>query len=111
MQMMIIEYARNILGLKDANTREVNPNSKNMVIDVMESQKEHLKNNLYGGSMRLGAYKAVLAPGSVAAKAYGNAGGEILERHRHRYEVNPAFIMDLERAGLIFSGKIKGRSR
>ena len=105
MQMMIIEYARNILGLKDANTREVNPNSKNMVIDVMESQKEHLKNNLYGGSMRLGAYKAVLAPGSVAAKAYGNAGGEILERHRHRYEVNPAFIMDLERAGLIFSGK------
>ena len=60
MQMMVIEYARNVLKLKDANTREVNPNSKNIVIDIMESQKENLKNNLYGGSMRLGAYKAIL---------------------------------------------------
>jgi len=102
MQMMVIEYARNVLGLKDANTREVNPNSGNMVIDVMESQKENLKNNLYGGSMRLGEYTAVLKPGSIAFAAYGKK--EISERHRHRYEVNPNYISDLEKAGLVFSG-------
>jgi len=102
MQMMVIEYARNVLGLKDANTREVNPNSKNMVIDVMESQKEILKNNSYGGSMRLGAYKAVLREGTIAKEAYAKK--EIEERHRHRYEVNPAFIGELEVKGFVFSG-------
>jgi CTP synthase len=102
MQMMVIEYARNVLGLKDAHTREVNPNSKNLVIDVMESQKENLKNNLYGGSMRLGAYKAILREGTIARTAYGKK--EVIERHRHRYEVNPAFIGDLEAKDLIFSG-------
>ncbi|MES2315823.1 MAG: CTP synthase [Patescibacteria group bacterium] len=103
MQMMVIEYARNILGFKDANTREVNPSSKNIVIDVMESQKDILKNNRYGGSMRLGAYKALLKPGTVAAGAYGAT--EVMERHRHRYEVNPMYIKDIEEKGLIFSGK------
>jgi len=103
MQMMVIEYARNILGLKDANTREVNPSSKNIVIDVMESQKENLKNNLYGGSMRLGEYKAILRDGTIARNSYGKK--EILERHRHRYEVNPSFIGDLEAKGLVFSGR------
>jgi CTP synthase len=103
MQMMVIEYARNVLGLKDANTKEVNPNAKNIVIDVMESQKEHLKNNSYGGSMRLGGYTAVLKKGSIARDIYGK--GEVIERHRHRYEVNPAFINDLEAKGLVFSGK------
>ncbi|MFA6301406.1 MAG: CTP synthase [Candidatus Paceibacterota bacterium] len=116
MQMMVIEYARNVLGLKGANTREVNPNSKYLVIDVMESQKELLKKNLYGGSMRLGAYKAMLRKGTVAYDAYygkkparphggSGAGGEIIERHRHRYEVNPSFIGDLEAKGLVFSGR------
>ncbi|OGI63167.1 CTP synthase [Candidatus Nomurabacteria bacterium RIFCSPHIGHO2_01_FULL_40_12] len=103
MQMMVIEYARNILGLKDANTREVNPDSKNIVIDVMESQKEVLKHNTYGGSMRLGAYKAILREGTLARASYGKK--EIIERHRHRYEVNPAFVGDLEAKGLIFSGR------
>jgi CTP synthase len=103
MQMMVIEYARNVLGLKDANTKEVNPNAKNIVIDVMESQKEHLKNNSYGGSMRLGAYKALLKEGSLARASYGAK--EVLERHRHRYEVNPAFIKEIEAKGLVFSGK------
>jgi len=103
MQMMVIEYARNVLGLKDANTREVNPKSKNMVIDIMESQKEILKNNIYGGSMRLGEYKAILRDNTLAKKAYNKK--EIIERHRHRYEVNPAFIGDLEAKGLIFSGR------
>lgn len=102
MQMMVIEYARNVLGLKDANTKEVNPNSKNIVIDVMESQKEHLKNNSYGGSMRLGGYKAILKDGTLARTAYGAK--EVIERHRHRYEVNPSFVADLEARGLVFSG-------
>lgn len=103
MQMMVIEYARNVLSLKDANTREVNPKSKNLVIDVMESQKEFLKNNLYGGSMRLGAYKAILLDGTIAKNSYGKK--EIIERHRHRYEVNPSYIADLEAKGLVFSGR------
>lgn len=102
MQMMVIEYARNVLGLKDANTKEVNPNSKNIVIDVMESQKEILKKNSYGGSMRLGGYEAELKEGSIARESYGAK--SVVERHRHRYEVNPAFIELLEKAGLVFSG-------
>lgn len=103
MQMMVIEYARNVLGLKDANTKEVNPSSKNLVIDVMESQKENLEMNRYGGSMRLGEYKAVLGAGTIARASYGKA--EVGERHRHRYEVNNAYVERLEKEGLVFSGK------
>lgn len=103
MQLMVIEYARNILKLKDANTREINPNSKNLVVDEMEDQKEKIKMRLMGGSMRLGAYKAILKEGSIARVAYGKK--EISERHRHRYEVNNAYVEKLEKAGLVFSGK------
>lgn len=103
MQMMVIEYARNVLGLDDANTREISPNTKNPVIDVMESQKENLINKRYGGSMRLGAYKALLKEGSIAHTSYGKK--EISERHRHRYEVNPSYIKELEKKGLVFSGR------
>ncbi len=103
MQLLVIEHARNILGLKDATTREISGDAKNIVIDVMESQKEHLKNKQFGGSMRLGAYVATLKSGSIAHKAYGKL--EISERHRHRYEVNPAYIEKLEDKGLVFSGK------
>lgn len=102
MQMIVIEYARNVLGLKDANTREITPNGKNCVIDIMESQKEILKNNLYGGSMRLGEYKAVLKDKTIAKSVYGKK--EVEERHRHRYEVNPLYVKDLEAKGLVFSG-------
>ncbi len=102
MQLLVIEYARNVLGLKDANTREVNPTAKNIIIDVMEDQKEKIATNKLGGSMRLGAYDAVLKKGSVAAKAYGAT--EISERHRHRYEVNNTYKEALEKAGLVFSG-------
>jgi CTP synthase len=103
MQMIVIEYARNVLKLKDANTREVNPGSKNLVIDIMESQKAILQKNLYGGSMRLGEYRAILKDGTIARSAYGQK--DVLERHRHRYEVNPAYIKDLEAKGLVFSGR------
>ncbi|NVN96927.1 CTP synthase [Candidatus Nomurabacteria bacterium] len=102
MQLMVIEYARNVLGLKDANTREINPNAKDVVIDVMEDQKAKIENKKMGGSMRLGAYPAVLKKGTVAQMAYKST--SITERHRHRYEVNNAYREALEKAGLVFSG-------
>ena len=103
MQLMVIEYARNVLGLKDANTAEINPNSKNLVIDIMPDQKKKLEMCDYGGSMRLGAYDANLVKGTVAHSAYSK--DIIQERHRHRYEVNTEYIEQLTDAGLVFSGK------
>ncbi len=102
MQLLVIEYARNVLGFKDANTREVNPSSKNMVIDIMEDQKDKVENKKMGGSMRLGAYPAKLKKGTIAQKAYGT--DIISERHRHRYEVNTSYVKQLEDKGLVFSG-------
>ncbi len=102
MQLMVIEYARHKAGLKGANTREIDPNSSYLVINLMSEQEEKLKNKDYGGTMRLGAYPAFLKKGTIARKAYKKE--LISERHRHRYEVNPDYIEILEKAGLIFSG-------
>lgn len=101
MQLMTIEYARNVLGLKDANTSEINPKSNALIIDIMPDQKKKLENKDYGGSMRLGTYKAKLKKDSIAYEAYGKA--NIQERHRHRYEVNPKYIAKIVSSGLIFS--------
>ncbi len=103
MQLAVVEYARNVLKLKDANTAEIDRESKYPVIDIMSEQKEKLKRKDYGGSMRLGSYKAILKKGTIAYKAYDEARA-INERHRHRYEVNPEYIEQLEKAGLVFSG-------
>lgn len=103
MQLMVIEYARNVLGLKGANTAEIDPKAPHVVIDIMPDQKERLAKKDYGGSMRLGSYTAQLKPGSVVAQAYG--ADTAIERHRHRYEVNPEYIEQIEKGGLIFSGK------
>jgi CTP synthase len=103
MQMIVIEYARNVLGLKDANTTEVNPKTTNPVIDIMESQKENIRNHRYGGNMRLGSYPAQLTDKTIAKSAYDQK--EIVERHRHRYEVSSQYIEKLQQEGLIFSGK------
>jgi CTP synthase len=103
MQLATIEYARNIVGLKDANTTEIDRKTKNPVIDIMPEQKKNLEDHNYGATMRLGAYPANLTKGTVAFKAYGKA--KISERHRHRWEVNPTYVERLENAGLIFSGK------
>jgi CTP synthase len=103
MQLMTIEYARNVAGLKDANTSEINPKSTHPVIDILPEQKEKLAQKNYGGTMRLGAYPCDLRKGSIAREAYGT--DAISERHRHRYEVNPAYIEQLEKAGLVFSGR------
>lgn len=102
MHMMVIEYARHVARLKGAHTVEINPKTPHPVIDVMPEQKKLIQKKQYGGTMRLGAYPAVLAPGSIARKAYGAA--EVSERHRHRYEVNPEYIEQLEKSGLVFSG-------
>ncbi len=103
MQLAVIEFARNVLGLKDANTAEIDPNSKNLVIDIMPDQKKKMKEENYGGSMRLGSYTALLEKGTLARKAYGDQ-EHISERHRHRYEVNPLYIEQIKKGGLVFSG-------
>lgn len=102
MQLLVIEFARHVAKLAGASSREINPESKNLVIDIMSDQKDNLVNKKFGGTMRLGAYPAKLKPGTVAHSVYGQ--DEISERHRHRYEVNPEFVERLEKAGLVFSG-------
>lgn len=102
MQLAVIEYARNVLGLKDAHTTEVDPKSTHPVIDIMNDQKGNVAEKKFGATMRLGAYPCELKPGTVAAQAYASA--KISERHRHRYEVNPEYIEALEKGGLVFSG-------
>ena len=103
MQLMTVEYARNVAGLKNANTTEINPKTPHPVIAILPDQKEKLAKMDYGATMRLGAYPCVLAKGSLARDAYGKE--TISERHRHRYEVNPEYIDQLEAAGLVFSGR------
>jgi len=102
MQLMVIEYARNVLKLRNAHTTEIQKNSENPIVDVMLEQKKHLADNKYGGTMRLGVYPAYLKKGTMARAAYKKELVE--ERHRHRYEINPAYVKQLEAAGLVFSG-------
>ncbi len=102
MQLMVIEYARHVLKLKDAHTTEINKSTPDPVVDIMLEQKKHLTENKYGGTMRLGVYPCYLKKGSIARNAYKKELVE--ERHRHRYEINPAYIPKLEEAGLVFSG-------
>jgi CTP synthase len=103
MQLAVLEFAQNVLKKKDASTEEINDSAKHLIVGVMAEQKEKIAKGDMGGSMRLGQYPAVLKKGSVVQKAYKET--EILERHRHRYEVNPAYVMELENAGINFSGK------
>ncbi|MGM9859636.1 MAG: CTP synthase [Muribaculaceae bacterium] len=100
MQCMVIEFARDVLGLAEANSTEMNPGTPDNVIDLMEEQKS-ISN--MGGTMRLGAYECRLAPGSKAAEAYGSQ--DIKERHRHRFEFNNAYREAFERAGMACVGE------
>ncbi len=133
MQLAVVEFARNICKMEDANTTEVNKNTNYPVIDILPTQKRLMKESRYGGTMRLGAYAAMLKENSRVLQLYKEAGrleddknkvlklknneeqsfrlgileqakNIILERHRHRYEVNPLFIPKLEEKGLVFSG-------
>jgi CTP synthase len=103
LQCMVIEYARSMAGLAKAASTEFDPDCPEPVIATMEEQKSFVEGaGDLGGTMRLGLYSAELKPGSVVRETYGE--GSIMERHRHRYEVNNAYRDQLEEAGLVFSG-------
>jgi len=122
MQLATIEFARNVVGLKNAHTTEVNPKTPYPVIDILPEQKKIVEDKNYGATMRLGAYPALIRANSIAQTAYRNTSLEkesiklrkkygtpkdeilVFERHRHRYEVNPEYIKKIERKGLVFSG-------
>ncbi|MFY8127209.1 MAG: CTP synthase [Chitinophagaceae bacterium] len=100
MQMAVIEYARNVMNIKDAHSVEMNEQTPNPVINMMEEQK---KITLKGGTMRLGSYPCEIAENTLAHKIYGTT--HITERHRHRYEFNNDYYQAFEQAGLVMSGK------
>lgn len=100
LQMQVIEYARNVCGMQGANTTEIDEKTKYPVIDFLPEQRK-IKDK--GATMRLGAYECVVKKGTKAYEAYGAE--KISERHRHRYEVNDAFVEALEKAGLVVCGK------
>ncbi len=102
MQLAAIEFARNVVGIQDATTYELDSQSKKQIVTILPDQLEKMKSGDYGGSMRLGAYTAELEKGSLAAKIYGKP--TISERHRHRYEINPDFADTLTEHGLRISG-------
>jgi len=99
-QLAVVEFARHVCGLKDANSTEINPNSPYPVIDLMPEQRGI---ELKGATMRLGAHKIIVKPDTMAFKLY--ACEEIYERHRHRFEVNLDFMETLQKNGMVFSGK------
>lgn len=107
MQIATIEFARNVAGLKDANTQEINPKTPHPVVHIMDDQKAKVENKDFGGSMRLGAYDCKIKPGTVAYSAYKKP--KISERHRHRYEFNNNYRKMFEKLGLIISGINPGR--
>lgn len=112
MQLSVVSFARDILGWTDANTTENDPKTKHPVIHLMPAQKEFMKRRAYGGTMRLGAWKAKVKPDTIAWNAYETYGqllnretGLTSERHRHRYEFNNRFAKDYEAKGLVISAK------
>lgn len=114
MQLAVVEYARHVAGMKGAQTTEIDAKAPYPVIDIMPEQKENLAGKHYGATMRLGAYPAVLRPGTIAEAAYRETsfivsdrrakGAVVSERHRHRFEVNPEYVERLEKRGMVFSG-------
>ena len=104
-QMAIVEYARNVVGLKDVYSAEIKPQAKTKIIEIMEEQKKQM--NL-GGTMRLGEAEVKFAKDSKIAKIYGCL--KIGERHRHRFEMNNEYIAPLEKKGMVFSGFFAGSS-
>ncbi len=109
LQLAAIEFARNVCKLVGAHTTEVDAETPHPIIDILPLQKAHLKAHRYGGTMRLGAYKAILKPGTLVYQLYQRTIKEsevrvVYERHRHRYEVNPAYVHELETSGFVFSG-------
>lgn len=107
MQMCVIEFARNVLGYKDANSQEVDKKTKHPVIHIMPGQEELIRKKGYGGTIRLGGWPCKLKKGTHLYKAYKALKGDVevvSERHRHRYEYNNDFREEMEKAGLIVCG-------
>ncbi len=112
MQLAVVGFARHVLGWRDANTTENDQKTKHPVIHMIENQKELMERRAYGGTMRLGAWDALVKEGTRAYDIYGKAGqfikgkkGLTSERHRHRYEFNNAFAKEIEEKGLIISAR------
>jgi len=103
-QMAVVEHARNVLGLEGAHSAEIDPDTPHPVIDLLPEQYE---TEDMGGTMRLGAHETDIEPDTLAARVYD--ADACTERHRHRYEVNPEYIDDLETEGLVFSGRADNR--
>jgi CTP synthase len=103
MQLAVVEFARNVAGLTEANSTEIDPKTKKPVIHIIPEQKRNLSLRAYGGTMRLGAWEEKIKPGTLASKIYRRE--RVSERHRHRYEFNDAFAARLENAGLVISGR------
>lgn len=111
MQMATIEYARNVLRITDANSQEVDPNTGNPVIHLMEEQKKNLEDGKFGGTIRLGAWPCKIREGSLLESLYTKYGNELFdslpivqERHRHRYEFNNEYRQRFEEKGFVISG-------
>ena len=102
MQLAVVEFSRSVVGLKKANSTEIDAKTPYPVIDILPEQKKNLREKKYGATMRLGDYPAALKKNTFAFRAYGKS--SISERHRHRYEVNPDYIEQLEKEGIVFSG-------
>jgi CTP synthase len=102
MQCAVVEFARNVLGYKDANSTEIDPDTKAPVIHIMPEQEKKVLEKDYGGTMRLGAWECELKAGSLIRKLYGKA--RVSERHRHRYEVNNKYRPEFEKNGLNIVG-------
>jgi len=103
MQLAVVEYARNVCGLKNAHSAEIDKKTPHPVIDFIPEQVKILQESRYGATMRLGAYPAVLKKDSLIFKLYNSE--KVSERHRHRYEVNPEYVEKLEKCGIAFSGR------
>lgn len=114
MQLAVVSFARDVLGIKDASTTENDPKSKNPVIHIIESQKDLIKRRAYGGTMRLGGWEAIVKKGTRAWEIYDKyhafidkSKGLTSERHRHRYEFNNKYAQKIEKAGLVISARSK----
>ena len=102
LQLAVVEFARNVCGLKDANSAEIDPDTPHPVIDLLPEQKEILKKSKYGATMRLGGQLVKIIPGTLAHRLYKRT--EVVERFRHRYEINPEYVETLKAHGFVFSG-------
>ncbi|MEM3791137.1 MAG: CTP synthase [Candidatus Micrarchaeaceae archaeon] len=103
LQLIVVEFARNVCGLRDAHSTEINPNTENPVVDLLPWQKELMKESKYGATMRLGGQTVLLKEHTLAYTLYGKI--KVVERFRHRYEINPRYVEILEKNGFVFSGE------